>query len=199
MSDKIQEAFNKVKKDILELREEISSIKNQIKDLFDLVEKICKGSEKIQHIPLERNLKKKKINELSPNFHFSIGNEGVPTDKQTDRQTDRQTLGTSSALFLEDLRLLQRKIQQLTRQEFLVLSTLYLLGNERKYVTYRDIALKTKLSESSIRDYIAKLVRKGVPIQKEKFNNKQVILKIPSEFRELAPLDLLIRMRAEEY
>ena len=139
-----------------------------------------------------------------PNFHSSIGNEGVPTDRQTDnRQTPnrqsntlKRTSGISDtseiASILGTLKQdLRAKFKTLTKQEFLIFSVLYTLEEELKQVTYKDLAKRAGLTESSIRDYILRLERKGIPIQKEKVNNKIILLKIPREFKEITPLNSL--------
>ncbi|MCS7134250.1 MAG: hypothetical protein NZ889_00095 [Candidatus Pacearchaeota archaeon] len=207
MKDKIKEAFDKVKQDISELKKEVFSLKKQFKDIFYLLKKTQqinqeKQLDKFSHIKTGEKIK--KLVGLDSDFQSSTGNGGVPTDRQTDRQTNRQTDNRHSTDgrimgLVEDLRLLQRKFQNLTKQEFLVFSTLYILSSEKKHVTYKDLAMKTRLSESSIRDYISRLVRKEIPIIREKLNNKQILLQIPQEFRELAPLDVLTRMRLESY
>lgn len=226
MADKIKEAFDKIKVDITSLKQEIALLKAQVTQIYSFLEQIKQFQDsntfqqKIRHIDTSYFLKQSKIKELSLNSTCSTGNEGVPTDRQTNRQTlNRQPTDELKRTFsletsqvnqplvdeqlhkqplIDEIKLLQRKFQNLTKQEFLIFSTLYILSEKRR-VTYKDIALKTKLSESSVRDYILKLTRKGIPIRKEKLNNKQILLEIPHEFRELVPLDLLIRMRPEEY
>jgi hypothetical protein len=52
-----------------------------------------------------------------------------------------------------------------------------------------------QLSESSIRDYIGKIQKKGLPITKEKLNNKKIMLHIASELTKIASLDTLLKLR----
>lgn len=118
---------------------------------------------------------------------FSIGNEGVPTNKQTDIQP---TLEAINSLKTE----LKVKFRNLTRQEFRVFSAVYIM-EQQQHVDYRSLAEKLRLSEGSIRDYIMKMERKGIPIHKEKINNKKVILHIRQELRELAPLEAIMNFR----
>lgn len=89
---------------------------------------------------------------------------------------------------------LQDKFKKLTRQEFLVFSILYTLEEEQGSVTYRDIASRANLAESSVRDYISRLEHKGIPVVKERVNNKIVLLKIPQELRNIATLDSLSKL-----
>jgi hypothetical protein len=159
----------------------------------------------------------------SPNMGFSTGNRGVPTNRQTNQQTDRhipftakneekthfnsqdkdqnnsidrlqlisQTLESLDSIKKE----LRHQFKHLTAQEMLVFSTIYQLEDEGFIVDYPLIAGKLSLSESSIRDYVIKINKKHQLISKVKQNNKKVILKIPSELRQLASLQTLLTLR----
>jgi len=83
----------------------------------------------------------------------------------------------------------------LTDHEMLVFSTIYLLEEENLQPDYRKIAEKLSLTESSIRDYVIKLINKGIPIQKEKQNNKKILLKISPELKKITPLSSIITLR----
>ena len=141
-----------------------------------------------------------------PNLSTSIGNAGVPTDRQTDQQTDnyhRKTLNQSlfdATKVLASLDSLKKEIRlkfkQITKQEMLVFSTIYQLESElSEGVDYKQIAQKLHLSESSIRDYVKKIVEKGISIDKIKLNNKKILLKIPQDLKNIAPLQTLIQLR----
>ncbi|MFA5020253.1 MAG: hypothetical protein WC533_04095 [Candidatus Pacearchaeota archaeon] len=141
----------------------------------------------------------------------SIGNNGVSTDRQTDRQTDtsthnltqnlekQQKTATDTTLILEQLDIIKKelriKIKKLTSQEMLVLSTIYKLEEEGRSVDYSLISEVLTLSESSIRDYIQRIIAKGIPLEKEKLNNKRVILSISRDFKRLASINTLISLR----
>jgi len=90
---------------------------------------------------------------------------------------------------------LKAKFRSLTGQEFYIFSVLYTVEKTQETVTYSDIAKRTGLTSSSIRDYIQRIIRKGIPINKEKLNNKVTLLKVPLELRSLATLDNLMRLR----
>lgn len=92
---------------------------------------------------------------------------------------------------------LKKRFKSLTKQEFYIFSVLYTVEKSQESVTYSDLAAKTGLTSSSIRDYIQRIIRKGIPISKEKLNNKVTLLKIPPELRNLATLDNLLRIRKE--
>jgi len=132
---------------------------------------------------------------------FSIGNNGVSTDRQTDQQTDKNApknrLNASKVLNqLDDIKKeLRSKVIQLTNQEMLVYSTIYQFEDQGHNIDYTLLSTSLGLSESSIRDYIQRIIFKGLPLTKEKEKNKKVILKIPSELRKLATLDTLLKLR----
>ena len=88
------------------------------------------------------------------------------------------------------------KFKGITNQEMLVFTTIFQL--EEAYpegVEYKQIALKLGLSESSIRDYIQKLINKGIPVDKNKVNNKKICLKISNNLKKIASLETLIKLR----
>jgi len=159
----------------------------------------------------------------SQKTQVSIGNEGVPTDKQTNRQTnqhiiqqikipqetskteEKETKKTQidhlekAAEILNSLDALKkeirRKFKALTSQEIAVFSLLYQLEEQGLLVDYPLLSSKLKLSESSIRDYIIKIQKKGIPIIKEKLNNKRVILHISQDLKKIASLDTILKLR----
>jgi len=90
---------------------------------------------------------------------------------------------------------LRHKFKKLTNQEMMVYSTIYQLTNQAIDVDYAILSKKTGLSESSIRDYVQKLSKKGVPLEKTKENNKRILLMIPPEFKRMASLETLISLR----
>lgn len=92
---------------------------------------------------------------------------------------------------------LKKKFKALTKQEFHIFSVLYTVDKTQNIVTYQDLAARTGLTASSIRDYIQRIVKKGIPIIKEKQNNKVVMLKLPAELKNLATLDSLMRLRQD--
>lgn len=150
------------------------------------------------------------------NQPFSTGNEGVPTDRQTNQQTDNTWQNTpkmpffpqkepfkspieDAAKILDSLDSLKKEIRlkfkQLTDQEILVFSTLYQLEEEQGQVDYKTLAQKLNLTESSIRDYIGRLLKKGIPVEKNKINNKQIHLSISQSLKKVASLSTILQLR----
>ena len=118
----------------------------------------------------------------------------LPTTKESriDQLSRIDEILTSLDSLKKELRL---KIKRLTSQEMAVFSMLYSLENEGSEVDYTLLAEKLKLSEASIRDYIGKITRKGIPISKEKLNNKKIILHLSQELKKIASLDTIIKLR----
>jgi len=146
---------------------------------------------------------------LTPKTGISTGNDGVPTDKPTDRQTDQHiplssvnskpiSLDRAQEL-LESLDSLKKevrfKFKRLTSQEMQVFSLLYNLEESGIVVDYKTLADKLNLSESSIRDYIGKIQKKGIPIMKEKVNNKRILLHISQDLKKIASLNTILQLR----
>ena len=210
----LKEAFSKIKEDILSLKNEIIDLKVQIKAIqttpthnsLNTPQQTNKQTN-IQTTPTH----KQDVEPLyTDNFNSSIGNQGVPTDKQTNRQTDKQTGNyiktTHNSEFkqvsdiLESLDNIKKgirlKFKRLTSQEMFVFSVLYSMEEQKiDETTYRSIATKLNLSESSIRDYINRLIKKGVPIEKIRQNNKIIILKISKDLKNIATLATIQNLR----
>jgi len=152
------------------------------------------------------------------NKQFSTGNEGVPTDRQTDQQTDNKPQKPlflpfkipklienkpdsidDAARILDSLDSLKKEIRikfkQLTDQEILVFSTLYQLEEGQGPVDYKTLAVKLSLTESSIRDYMRRLLKKGIPIEKKRINNKQILLSISENLKKVASLSTILQLR----
>lgn len=156
----------------------------------------------------------------SPNQTISTGNEGVPTDSQTHQQSD--TFQHSSAQFspqkspftpptdkitqiqrvsevLESLDSIKKEVRanfkRLTKQEMTVFSLIYSLEEQGLVIDYSLISGKLALSESSVRDHVNKIVKKGIPLLKSKENNKKIILSISPELKQIASLQTILALR----
>lgn len=149
-----------------------------------------------------------KFEELSLKDDLSIGNKGVSALRQqigntqaTDPDRREPVKGQPNELQQNVERLkkaLQDSFKSLTKQEFVIFSTLYQLEEELKRpVSYSELAIRSNLTPNSLRDYISKLINKKVPIVKERYNNKQILLKIAPELRNIETLDNLMRLVKE--
>jgi len=218
--DEIKLAFQKVKQDILLLNDEVSTLRDAFSDISIKLDEISRKIDILQTkpsyipthashetatpthtptVPYEAGGLKTPLNQ------FSMGNEGVPTDRQADQQTDiQQIIKQKNALeraheILDSLDSLKKevriKFKKLTEQEIKIFSLIYQLDNEGELVDYHLLAQKTNLSESSIRDYTHKIIQKGIPVTKEKLNNKRILLHISPDLRKIASLDTILKLR----
>jgi len=220
--DPIKEAFLKIKEDISNLRDEIIQIRQEIKDIrfsppgINQTHIQTNQAQNTPNIPQQTNnqthIQTNQAQNIpiqasyTSNIDSSIGNKGVPTDKQTHTQTDQQTTNfpiselkqvnnilNSLDSIKKEIRL---KFKRLTPQEMLVFSVIYALEDQNyPEITYRIVAKETALSESSIRDYINKLINKGIPITKIRQNNKTIILKISEDLKKIATLATIQNLR----
>ncbi len=156
--------------------------------------------------------------ELKPKTPISIGNEGVSALRQQIGNTSAHPIQVRRQEIREDIQEVQKMqepetskslqdnveklkkalkdvFKTLTKQEFYVFSLVYQLEDELKRpITYTDLASRTNLTPNSLRDYISKLIVKKVPIIKEKINNRQILLKIAPELRNIETLDNLLKI-----
>ncbi|MCR4285167.1 MAG: winged helix-turn-helix domain-containing protein [archaeon] len=211
--DLIKEAFLKIKEEIKSLKEEINLLREGLLELHTL--QTNKGSptaEKRTPTDKQTNTSQNVPLEVSynPNLQSSIGNRGVPTDRQTDRQTDRHNEIPFENPIISDFRKanevlasldslkrgIRIKFKKLTSQEMVVFSEIYLLEDQNNtQITYKLLSERLNLSESSVRDYINKLIKKGVPIDKIKQNNKTIFLKISQDLKNITNLDTITHLR----
>ena len=133
-------------------------------------------------------LKTTKSNTIS-----NTTNSEITVDK-----TLQTTLNSHSSLIfqLDDFKKnLRNKIKRLTNQEMLVYSAIYQFELQGELIDYAFLSSSLNLSESSIRDYIQRISSKGLPLDKEKINNKKILLHIPKDFQKLASLETLMTLR----
>lgn len=222
--DYLKDAFKRVREDIDSLREEMDSINenvyylsqfsieisNYVKELDSKLEEFIstdrQSRQTDRHIISTDNPSFKPLNDQ--NLPFSTGNEGVSTDRQTDTPTDRQThivpkknpnsfekaneILTSLDSIKKEIRI---KFKKITDQEMMVFSTIYQLEEEEGYANYKSLSQRLKLSESSVRDHVGSLLKKGIPVDKNKLNNKQITLSVSPNLKKIASLPTILALR----
>jgi len=180
---RIKEAFSKVKEDMLSIKLSLEELKKEI-----LSSNNKNNALKNELYELKSILEEKKTNN-NPFFLDSTGNKGV--FRQTDnRQTTevRQIFDTQPHL--------ESIFISLTEKEFLLFLTLYQLEEEiTAPLSYTQLANKLTISQSSVRDHIAELIRKQAPIQKMKINNKKVLLSVDKTFKSLNLMPRILDIR----
>lgn len=219
--DYIKEAFQKVRQDVDLLKKEFDVLRESMVEICEIIQKLEQNNSLDRQTDTSTDKHKKATDStyLSTDdasfkplndqyLGISTGNVGVPTDKQTDTSTDRQTEKLlqnkensidNAVEILDSLDNIKKEIRlkfkRLTEQELLVFSTLYQLDRENGFSDYKFLAKKLNLSESSIRDYIGRLIKKGIPVEKKKINNKNIQLSIPSNLKKIASLPTILQLR----
>jgi len=220
--DPIKEAFDKVKQDMQILSEQIQYIHQEIEEIKRTMyrQTIRQTDRQInQTYPeLVQTQDKYGSNNMpleavkSPISSISTGNRGVQTDRQTIRQTDRHTENRGESTESDPINQLQKvseiiasldqvkkelrlQFKKLTNQEMAVFVAIYQLEEKALIVDYPLLAKKLSLSESSIRDYITRIIEKGIPLIKTKENNKKIILNIAPELLKIANLATIQQLR----
>ena len=219
--DEIRRAFQDVRIDIGNLQREIEFLKQDMGEIREDLFEICEIIKKIS----EKRASTQQVQKPTPSTHpstlqhtlealkhqniaISTGNQGVPTDKQTDKQTDKynqflpekqENSIDDAARILDSLdsikKELRLKFKRLTDQEILVFSTLYQLEEEIGFTDYKTIAQKLSLTESSIRDYIGRIIKKGIPVEKKRINNKNIQLTLSKNLKKIATLSTILQLR----
>lgn len=222
--DNIKESFQRVKEDIYSIRQEVANLKLNLTETRQRMIEICEIIQKIDKkltnnikthhppiktIPSNSPTHNNRLEPLkTPNSPISTGNQGVQTDRQTDQQTDipeksglkiAENSFENAIKILNSLDNLKKEIRlqfkRLTEQEILIFSTIYQIEEEDGYANYRKIAEKLNLTESSVRDYVGRLIQKGIPLEKKKINNKQIHLFISQHLKKIAPLSTILQLR----
>jgi len=213
--DFLRSELNNLKVEFVESRQIMTEICEIVKDLYNQREQTTRHINPTNQTHIQTD--STPFNPLKhQNMPFSTGNGGVPTDKQTNRQTDRQTHFTqefeektevykdsnpldNAMEILDSLDEIKKEIRlkfkRLTEQELLVFSTIYQLTEHNEPTDYRTVANKLNLTESSIRDYTGKLIRKGIPVEKIKLNNKSIKLRISQNLKKIATLSTILKLR----
>jgi len=177
------------KKRLRELGEEIISLKEELAALRQLILRVSTGSKGVPTDSQQTDTQQTAIQQIS---------DSQTADKQQMGRAEAAaiTSDTQGVGLVSDLKKdLMRKFMALTTKEFLIFTDIYIIGEKQGAVSYRDIARETGLTESSIRDYIARLIHKGIPILKRKVNNKNILLGISPDLKSLFTLDSLIKLR----
>ena len=218
--DHVKEAFQKVKQDILFLKQELEDLKSDISGIKQLLEKNTSKYSNSEQRSTSDTSTDRHINSTNPthtsthnspleavkgsNMPISTGNQGVSTDRQTDRQTDQHTQNNENSIddaakILDSLDNIKKEIRikfkAITEQEFLVFSTIYQIDEELGYSDYKLLSERLNLTESSIRDYVGRLIKKGIPVEKKKINNKNIRLSIAKNLKKIATLPTILKLR----
>ena len=217
---KVRSDINSLSQEMNKLHNEVYEITEILKQITSKIENISENNSKNtpthkSEIPTPSTHPSTLQHSLEPlkplNSSISTGNQGVPTDRQTDRQTDKnsqnpleetnigQNIIDHAAEILDSLdsakKEIRLKFKRLTDQELLVFSTLYQFDEELGYTDYKTLAKHLNLTESSIRDYVGRLIKKNIPVEKVRINNKNIHLKVSDNLKKIASLQTILHLK----
>jgi len=211
--DSLNQEINKLHEEVHEITKILGQITSKIEDISENNSKNTPTHKfEISTSSTHPSTHQHPLEPLKPlNSSISTGNQGVPTDRQTDRQTDNNTqnhvepmnIGQNiidhAAEILDSLdsakKEIRLKFKRLTDQELLVFSTLYQFDEEMGYTDYKALAKHLNLTESSIRDYVGRLIKKKIPVEKVRINNKNIHLKVSDNLKKIASLQTILHLK----
>jgi len=200
VNENIKIAFAKVKEDMDLLKKESNDYKSAISKQTKLLEAL---NGQIRQL-LES---KEEKEEDSSSFDFSIGNKGVDNNRQqsTINSQRSQTMIHNSGQLSEVEKSVQTinetlisRFDSLTDKEFATYVTIYELEKENGRVSYADIALRLKLSESSVRSHVAHLLTKKAPLSRQRYFNGRSSLYIKKGFKDPEIISKLLKLREKK-
>ena len=221
---KVRQDMDMLREELTFLRKGLTETRTQMIEMCNILNKLNKKTEEFNQKQTNIDTTHKppipatstytsthntSFNLLKPPISsISIGNEGVSTDRQTDRQTDKSTTNTvekgqdsidNAAEILNSLDNIKKevriKFKRITEQELLVFSTIYQLDEEQGHADYKVLSERLKLTESSIRDYVQRLIKKGIPVEKKRINNKTILLSVSQNLKKIASLSTILQLR----
>ena len=196
----IKVSFQHVKEDIEALEREIKQnrefiisqneqIKVQNKQIEAQNDKILSLLQKIDDFKPKKASKPQNSEELGDILEKPLksddskGRKGVSLDGYSLAGYSFTSYSHDFKGFQEDL---PRLLSLLSKQEFITFMTIFQQEDDLGQVTYDTVAKALKITPGCIRTYVSGLIKKGFPVEKGKYNNKIVILRIPEEIRNLS-------------
>lgn len=186
----IKLSFSKVKDHITNVEDHVSNVENELKkskeEIIQYKEELIALRKEMESLKNNHDVLMETQKPQEPqNQGFrevSSGNEGVYSFTHSFAKHSFNSYAHKIFDFKQDF---DKLFAGLSQQEFLTFLTIYQLEEEIKQVSYIDIAKKLTLTEGCVRTYVSSLLKKGLPLIKKKYNNKQVFLLISPDFRSL--------------
>ncbi len=176
-------SFSKVKDHIINVENEINKNKEEILKYKEELANLKKELEALKQEPVFRVEAQKPQEPQNQGFkEVSSGNQGVYSFSHSFIKHSFNSYANKIFDFKQDF---DKLFTGLSQQEFLTFLTIYQLEEEIKQVSYIDVAKKLNLTEGCVRTYVSSLLKKGLPLIKKKYNNRQVFLLISPDFRSL--------------
>ena len=213
--DSIKDAFLKVKKDIdllknereflrlnlAELKDEMAFHRKEILKINEFLEKLNekKVSTGNEGVPADRQTNQ-QTHRQTINYplsrEFDLNKKNPPKISASEPPEN----GLENAIeILDSLDNLKKEIRlkfkRLTEQELLVFSAIYQFDEEKGYSNHKLLSNRLNLTESSIRDYVSRLIKKGIPLEKSRVNNKSIRLSISPSLKRVATLSTILHLR----
>ncbi len=218
---KVKQDISYLSQEIAILRENLMEITGKIQKMTDFLEtEISTEKPKNQTFSTDLSTHDYSFNGLKhQNLPISTGNQGVSTDRQTDRHTDTYPLISPgktgflgkkaekteildidhAAEILDSLDKIKKEIRlkfkRLTDQEMSIFSAIYQLEEKKGYADYKSIAELLNITESSTRDHVGRIIKKGVPVDKKRINNKKINLFISQNLKKITSLSTILQLR----
>ncbi|MEK6936499.1 MAG: hypothetical protein AABW58_00335 [Nanoarchaeota archaeon] len=198
----------KIKQSFLKVKEDMESLKTQLNEVKSLITELIKNQNSEQKLDSKPETTQEVPSEMS-----STGNQGVYTNihsfihshmhsfnkhsaniQQTNMQTNPQInshLAKQTQQFPKEwsqanLTDIDSMFLTLTKGEFLCFLTIFQLEEDlNRGVSYLELSRQLSLSEGCIRTYVSQMLKKAVPLQKIRLNNKLTLLLIDKSFRSL--------------
>jgi len=186
INKRLKNSFDNVKLDM-------NSLKNELLELKDLLIREKEENKRLKEELRQISVAKPKLSlKKEDSKTSSTGNEGVIHSFIHSFTSYAHPKHTNLKEFKDEI---DRMFSTLPKQEFLVFLTLYQLEDDLKRpIIYTELSNKLNLSEGCIRTYISHLLKKKLPILKNKVNNKIVEVSINPHFRDLNLKQKLINL-----
>ena len=151
------------------LRQEISELRQEIDSLKQIVQSSIGNNgvqTDIRQTALRQSLDTTKIS-LNKGENQLTTTENI---RQKDLTTTKEDVSAIEVVnLMHDFKeSLIKKFKAITEQEFFVFNIIYSLEEQLGAVSYRNISEKAGISESAVRDHVRGLIKKGIPLNKEK-------------------------------
>ncbi|MBS3172572.1 hypothetical protein J4438_03260 [Candidatus Woesearchaeota archaeon] len=178
-----------------------SSQNDQFKPQIPMKKVFSSGNEGVQSI--NHSTINQSITDQSHNLNAYSRQIKENYDDKPEIQENRvlKRLSTDQSLINQSLSIqslkkdLEDRFSSLTSQEFLIFLTIYQIEEDiGRPVTYNDLANKLSLTSGCIRGYVSSIMRKGLPLNKLKINNRTLTLSIKPDFKELNIKERLINL-----
>ena len=194
-----------VKKAFKFVKDDVNLIKSEIKGLKESVLKIVEKLD-LKSLNKDNNNQYSYKNDELDLFikKSSIRNDGVKNNQQqsTINNNPKQSSTNDPQPITEDLKkvldTIINKTQNLSDREFSIFIKIYDLGLNQA-ATYPNLAKEFNLTESTVRGAVKGLITRGIPIQKERFFNKESSLFIPEELNNPYIIQRIIKARQKKY